>query len=93
MHREIILNNLVLLSVNPVNLIFIDRVLLDCNLSNIKYNAAENYKKKITAQQCHVNAILRYQYLSLLKNGKTTNENKKKSEIVTGIKKTHWNAW
>ena len=47
MHREIRLNNLVLLSVNPVNLIFIDRVLLDCNLSNIKYNAAENYKKKL----------------------------------------------
>ena len=47
MHREIRLNNLVLLSVNPVNLIFIDRVLLDCNLSNIKYNAAEKYKKKL----------------------------------------------
>ena len=47
MRREIRLNNLVFLSVNPVNLISIDRVLLDYNLSNIKYNAAENYKKKL----------------------------------------------
>ena len=47
MRREIRLNNLVFLSVNPVNLISIDRVLLDYNLSNIKYNAAENYKKRL----------------------------------------------
>ena len=44
MRSEIRLNNLLLLSVNPANLISIDKVLLDRDLSNIKYNAAENYE-------------------------------------------------
>ena len=79
MRSEIRLNNLLLLSVNPANLISIGKVLLDRDLSSIKYNAAEIMKiiKKITAQQLHVDAILRYQCLSLLKKGKNTNENKK----------------
>ena len=45
MHREIRLNNLVLSSLSPTHIISIDRVLLDCNLSNIKYNTAKNYEK------------------------------------------------
>ena len=44
MLREIRLNNLVLSRLNLATLISIDRVLLDHDLSNIKYNAAENYK-------------------------------------------------
>ena len=44
MHREIRLNNLVLPSLIPANLISIVGVLLDCDLWNIK-NAVENYKK------------------------------------------------
>ena len=44
MRSEIRLNNLLLLSVNPANLISIDKVLLDRDLSNIKYNATENYE-------------------------------------------------
>ena len=44
MHREIRLNNLVLSSLSPTHLISVDRVLLDCNLSNIKYNTAKNYE-------------------------------------------------
>ena len=60
MRREIRLNNLVLPNLNPANLISIDGVLLDGDLSNIKYNAAENYEnyeKKTTVQQCHMDAI------------------------------------
>ena len=60
MRREIRLNNLVLLNLNPANLISIDWVLLDGDLSNIKYNAAENYvnyKKKL---QC--NNVIWMQY-------------------------------
>ena len=44
MRREIRLNNLVLSRLNLATLLSIDRVLLDHDLSNIKYNAAEIIK-------------------------------------------------
>ena len=60
MRREIRLNNLVLPNLNPATLISIDRVLVDVDLSNIKYNAAENYenyKKNYSATKCHMDTI------------------------------------
>ena len=57
MHREIRLNNLVLPSLIPANLISIVGVLLDCDLWNIKYNAAENYKKKLFCKSVCNNVI------------------------------------
>ena len=43
MHREIRSKNLVSNSFSSAELVSIDGVTLDHNLSNIKYNAAENY--------------------------------------------------
>ena len=61
MRREIRLNNLVLPNLNPATLISIDRVLVDVDLSNIKYNAAENYENyKKNHSEC--NNVIWMQY-------------------------------
>ena len=61
MRREVRLNNLVLPNLNPANLISIDGVLLEGDLSNIKYNAAENYENyKKNHSEC--NNVIWMQY-------------------------------
>ena len=72
MCRDFRSKNLVSHSFSSAELVSIDGVTLDHDLTNIKYNAAENYSNYKEKTQCHLGVISKCQYLLPLKNGKIT---------------------
>ena len=62
MCRDIRSKNLVSHSFSSAELVSIDGVTLDHDLTNIKYNAAENYSNYKEKTQCHLGVISKCQY-------------------------------
>ena len=89
MRREIRSKNLVSNSSGSAELVSIDGVTLDHDLTNIKYNASEDYSNYKEKTQCHLGVVSKCQYLLPLKNGKITVKLKIKKKLtpVTKLKK------